>query len=88
MVVNGPSSAPLLDMFAAINRAFEEERARGYAISAQQPPESAARLDAAVRAAIRAYTAAGHADWRALARFNSEHYVRHLVDDNANFEMM
>lgn len=86
--VVAPSDAPLLDLFATINRAFEEERARGYTINAHQPPESTARLDAAVRAAVGAYVAAGHSDWRQLARFNPEHYVRHLVQDNANFEMM
>ncbi|EFN58340.1 hypothetical protein CHLNCDRAFT_142389 [Chlorella variabilis] len=86
--VVAPSDAPLLDLFATINRAFEEERARGYTINAHQPPESTARLDAAVRAAVGAYVAAGHSDWRQLARFNPEHYVRHLVQDNANFEMI
>lgn len=27
-------------------------------------------------------------DWRALAKFNDTHYVRHLVDENGDFEMI
>lgn len=81
-------ASPLLDLFATINRAFEEERARGYTINAHQPSESTARLDAAVRAAVAACwqraTPTG-VGWRTST---PEHYVRHLVDENQNFEMM
>lgn len=27
-------------------------------------------------------------DWRQLAKFCDDHYVRHLVDENGDFEMM
>ena len=83
-----PSASPLLDVFGVINRAIKEERARGFAINASQPPESTARIDAAVRSAMRAYVSAGHSDFRHLARFNDEHYVRHLVEENEDFEMV
>ena len=78
----------LLDLFATVSRAFEQERARGFTIGAHQPPESAARVDQALRAAVRGYVAAGHNDWRQLASFCDEHYVRHLVDESADCEMI
>jgi cysteine dioxygenase len=81
-------NAWLLDLFLLINRAFDEERRRGYTINAYQPPESTARLDAAVRKAVQEYVVNGHQDWRQLACFNAEHYVRHLVEENENFEMI
>ncbi|PRW56884.1 cysteine dioxygenase [Chlorella sorokiniana] len=75
-------------MFDTLADAFAAERAAGCTIGSHQPPQSAARLDAAVRAAVQAYVAAGHQDWRALAKFNDSHYVRHLVDENGDFEMI
>lgn len=83
-----PCTAPLLELFQTINSAMEEEIARGFTINAHQPPESAARLDAAVRAAVAAYVEQGHSDWRQLAAFNEQHYVRHLVDECDSFEMI
>ncbi len=71
-----------------MDAAFEAERARGHTIGAHQAPESAERLDAAVRTAFQRYLAQGHADWRQLARFCDEHYVRHLVEESANCEMI
>lgn len=82
-----PSGAPLLDLFVAINRAFDEERRLGYAINAHQPPESTARLDAAVRKAVSEYVTRGYQDWRQMA-FNEHHYVRHLIEENENFELI
>lgn len=35
-----------------------------------------------------AYVREGHSDWRALAHFCDQHYVRHLVEESANCEMM
>ncbi|PSC69833.1 cysteine dioxygenase [Micractinium conductrix] len=54
----------------------------------RQPAKSAARVDVAVRAAVQAYVQGGHQDWRELASFCDQHYVRHLVDESANVEMM
>lgn len=71
-----------------MDAAFEAERTRGHTIGAHQAPESAERLDAAVRTAFQRYLAQGHADWRQLARFCDEHYVRHLVEESANCEMI
>ncbi|KAL4442132.1 hypothetical protein ABPG77_011393 [Micractinium sp. CCAP 211/92] len=81
-------STPLLQLFAEVDAAFEAERARGHTIGAHQAPESTERLDAAVRTAFQRYLAQGHADWRQLARFCDEHYVRHLVEESANCEMI
>ena len=86
-----PLAAPppqLHALFDEVSAAMAAERAAGHAIGAHQPADSAARLDAAVRAAVRAYIAAGHDDWRRLATFNDSHYVRHLIDLNDDFEMI
>lgn len=61
----GPNVAPpqaphLQRMFDSLAEAFAAERAAGFTIGSHQPPQSAARLDAAVRAAVQAYVAAGH----------------------------
>lgn len=45
-------------------QAFEAEKARGYVINNEQPPESFARLDKAVHDLVGAYIEAGHDDWR------------------------
>ena len=87
--MTAPRTPFLLDLFAEVDAAFQAERVRGFPISAaQQPPESAARLHAAVRGAVQRYVAAGHSDWRRLATFNDSHYVRHLVEESGNCEMM
>ena len=59
------------------------------------PPDSFARLDAAVKTLVKEYTAAqaltaetGQEDWRQYAYFNKIRYVRNLVDANEDFELM
>ncbi|KAI7837288.1 hypothetical protein COHA_008902 [Chlorella ohadii] len=69
-----PEAPHLQHMFDSLAEAFAAERAVGFTIGSHQPPQSAARLDAA--------------DWRALAKFCDSHYVRHLVDENGDFEMI
>ena len=69
-------------------QALDRERRLGFRIGLRQPADSVARVDAAIRAAVASYVAAGHTDWRALAHFSADHYVRHLVDEDENFEMM
>lgn len=81
-------TTPLLQLFAEVDAAFEAERVRGHKIGAHQAPESAERLNAAIQAAFQRYVAQGHADWRELARFCDQHYVRHLVEESANCEMI
>lgn len=83
-----PQRAPMQALFDEISAAFAAERAAGVSIGMHQPPASSARLDAAVRSAMRAYCAAGHADWRRVAKFCEEHYVRHLVDESQDLEMI
>lgn len=61
----GPPVAPhraphLQHVFDSLTEAFAAERAAGFTIGSHQPPQSVARLDAAVRAAVQAYVAAGH----------------------------
>lgn len=55
-----PEAPHLQHMFDSLAEAFAAERAAGFTIGSHQPPQSAARLDAAVRAAVQAYVAAGH----------------------------
>lgn len=81
-----PTNLPQLQ--ARLAAAFAAERARGVTIGSRQPPESAARLQAAVRQEIQAYLASGCEDWREFVHWNDHHYVRNLVAENEDFELM
>ena len=59
-----PTQPALAALFHDLCRAFEAERRLGHAINNCQPPDSFARLDAAVRGLVGAYCASGAADWR------------------------
>ncbi|GBF96262.1 cysteine dioxygenase [Raphidocelis subcapitata] len=81
-------SGPLMQLYEDLCKAFAHEKALGYAINNAQDPESFARLDAAVSALVRAYIEAGHTDYRRYANFNPHHYVRNLIEENEDFELM
>lgn len=82
------TTTPILQLFQSLQQAFKAEKARGYVINFDQPPESFARLNAAVRRLIGQYVEAGNDDWRKYANYSNLHYVRNLIDENEDFELM
>lgn len=83
-----PPTTPLELLYAGLCAAFAAERTAGFAIHSGQDPASFGRLNAAVTAMLSGYSGSGCADWRRYATFNDLHYVRHLVNDNEDFELM
>lgn len=59
-----PAPSPILQLCARLEDAFAAERAGGHTLGLHQAPDSAARLQAAVRELIGGYLAGGHQDWR------------------------
>jgi hypothetical protein len=83
-----PSPLPSAHSSRPHPQAFAQEKALGFTIDMHQDPESFARLDARVRQLIEAYIGAGHDDYMKYTAFNDHHYVRHLIEDNEDFELM
>ncbi|KDD72661.1 hypothetical protein H632_c3057p0, partial [Helicosporidium sp. ATCC 50920] len=79
---------PLQTLFLNLSEAFRAERAAGYVLSRHQPEVSLNRLNARVTELVQEYVRSGHSDWQSYLEFNPHHYVRHLVDENEDFEMM
>jgi cysteine dioxygenase len=63
-------------------------------LGVSQPPDSFARLDAKVRCLLKTYMASElGSDWRKFLEnlgggFAADHYVRHLVKESANLELV
>lgn len=86
-------SPAVSQLCSKLQAAFAAERRRGEAINyTEQSPESFARLDAGVRAAIREFEAAKpEGVLAALApflHFNPSHYTRNSIVENDDFELL
>jgi len=88
------SSSPAVSQLCSkLQAAFAAERRRGEAINYRdQSPESFARLDASVRAAIREFEAAEPegvlASLSPFLHFNPEHYTRNAIVEGEDFELL
>lgn len=80
---------PLQALFQELQTEFAAIRSRdGLPIDNTQPPESFQQLDGRVKALMAQYCDSHAADWRRYVHFNKLHYVRHLVDDCEEFELL
>jgi len=69
------SPLPILQLQAQLAEVFAAERAKGIEVGSSQCPESAARLQQAVRQLIQDYLGSGHEDWKDYVAWNvSEQY--------------
>ncbi|MEW5305980.1 MAG: hypothetical protein WDW38_009909 [Sanguina aurantia] len=85
---NLSSPTPTQVLVTAIQAAFSAEKALGHAVNASQPTESFLRLDGTVRELLRQYSMNHAEEWRRYEFFNEHHYVRNLVDDCEDFELI
>lgn len=79
---------PTQDLVASIQAAFSAEKALGHAVNASQPIESFLRLDETVRGLLQQYSSSHMEAWRRYEFFNDLHYVRNLVDECEDFELI
>lgn len=82
------SPTPTQVLVTAIQAAFSAEKALGHAVNASQPTESFLRLDGTVRELLSQYSLNHAEEWRRYEFFNEHHYVRNLVDDCEDFELI
>ena len=83
-----PPGLAIVQVYTDLRRLFKQVKSTGVTINRFQDKESFGFLDANVRKIIGNYISAGHEDWRRFTGFNSNHYVRHLIDINEDFELL
>ncbi|PNW84917.1 hypothetical protein CHLRE_03g163950v5 [Chlamydomonas reinhardtii] len=79
----------LVCLVTDLTMAIAAERTSQVAINYKdQDPVSFARMNARVQALLQAYAAANCHDWRSFARWSDAGYLRHLLHECDDFELM
>jgi cysteine dioxygenase len=78
----------LNDLVTKLDKAFAFEKSQGHAINvAHQPTDSFTHLDASVRKEVSEYLSKA-TDWKQFCKWSDEHYQRHLIEHNDDYELL
>ncbi|KAG2455158.1 hypothetical protein HYH02_000976 [Chlamydomonas schloesseri] len=84
-----PCELHLVELVSDLTRAITAEKQSGQAVNYKdQDQESFIRMNSRVHALLQAYAACNAGDWRAFARWSEAGYLRHLLHECDDFELM
>lgn len=82
----GPGG-PLESLITELKAAFASEKAKGIVIDSHQDPSSFQTLNERVLELMAEYSSDA-SDWKRYMAFNNLHYIRHLLEECDDFELL